>query len=122
MIRRRFNAINQSCAFTLVELLVVIGIIALLLAILMPALSRVRESANRAKCLANISELGRAIILYAHDNKDRLPDAGSANAPDAPMSARAVGLPPWTSFGPNVYVLPSIGQLLQKYLNSDNRF
>src|SRR4051812_40060999 len=122
MIRGRFNTTTPARAFTLVELLVVIGIIALLLSILLPALSRVRESSRRATCLANINELGRAVLLYCHDNKDHLPDAGSANAPDAPMSPRAVGLPPWTSFGPNIYVLPSIGQSLQKYLNSDNRF
>lgn len=121
MIRGRSDAITPARAFTLVELLVVIGIIALLLAILLPALSRVRESAHRAKCLANIAELGRAVLLYAHDNKDHLPDAGSGNAPDALMSPRAVGLPPWSNFGPNTYVLPSIGQLLARYLNDDNR-
>ena len=122
MSRGRFNAISHSRAFTLVEMLVVIGIIALLLAMLLPALSRVRESSRRTQCLANISELGRAVLLYCHDNKDHLPDAGSGNAPDALMSPRAVGLPPWTSFGPNVYVLPSIGQALSKYLRSDIRF
>ena len=37
------------------------------------------------------------------------------------MSPRAVGLPAWTNFGPSTYVLPSIGQLLSKYLNGDNR-
>ncbi len=122
MIRGRSNAINSPRAFTLVEMLVVVGIIALLLAILLPALSRVREASNRAKCLANIAELGRAVLIYAHDNKDHLPDAGSGNAPDALMSPRAVGLPAWTNFGPNTYVLPSIGQLLSKYLNGDTRF
>jgi prepilin-type N-terminal cleavage/methylation domain-containing protein len=123
MNRGRTNAITLPRAFTLVELLVVIGIIALLLSILLPALSRVKEASNRAKCLANIAELGRAVLLYAHDNKDHLPDAGSGNAPDALMSPRAVGLPPWTTFGPNnTYVLPSIGQLLEKYLNSNTRF
>src|SRR3954468_24229868 len=121
MVRGRSNASMPPRAFTLVELLVVIGIIALLLAILLPALSRVKESANRAKCLANINELGRAVLLYCHDNEDHLPDAGSGNAPDALMSPRAVGLPPWTSFGPDTYVLPSIGQALEKYLNSDSR-
>jgi len=121
MIRGRSNAITSLRAFTLVELLVVIGIIALLLAILLPALSRVREASNRAKCLANIAELGRAVLLYAHDNKDHLPDAGSGNAPDALMSPRAVGLPAWSTFGPDTYVLPSIGQLLGKYLNNDTR-
>src|SRR3954467_9568954 len=122
MFRGRSKAISHPRAFTLVELLVVIGIIALLLAILLPALARVRESSRRTACLANICELGRAVLLYCHDNKDHLPDAGSGNAPDALMSPRAVGLPPWTPFGPNVYVLPSIGQALQKYLKADTRF
>src|SRR6267142_1874285 len=121
MIRGRPNAITPARALTLVELLVVIGIIALLLAILLPALSRVRESSRRAACLANIAELGRAVLLYAHDNKNHLPDAGSGNAPDALMSPRAVGLPPWTTFGPDTYVLPSIGQLLARYLNNNTR-
>src|SRR5881392_1764456 len=122
MIRGRINATTPARAFTLVELLVVIGIIAVLLAMLLPALARVRESSRRTQCLANISELGRAVLLYCNDNKDHLPDAGTGNAPDALMSPRAIGLPPWTNFGPDLYVLPSIGQLLQKYLNSDNRF
>jgi prepilin-type N-terminal cleavage/methylation domain-containing protein len=126
MIRSRTNAITppRACnrrGFTLVELLVVIGIIALLLAILLPALSRIRETSRRALCLSNISQLGQAVLIYAHDNKDHLPDAGSGNAPDALLSPRAVGLPAWTTFGPDTYVLPSIGQLLQKYLSQGNR-
>ena len=58
--------------FTLVELLVVIGIIALLISILLPALSRVR-SANRTACLSNIRQLGIAMQQYANDNKDYVP-------------------------------------------------
>src|SRR5947207_12758274 len=106
MNRGRTIAITPPRAFTLVELLVVIGIIALLLAILLPALSRVREASNRAKCLANIAELRRAVLLYAHDNKDHLPDAGSGNTPHALMPPPAIGLPSGTNFGPNTYVLP----------------
>jgi prepilin-type N-terminal cleavage/methylation domain-containing protein len=112
---------RTSRAFTLVELLVVIGIIALLLAMLLPALSRAREGARRAVCLNNITQLGKATLLYAHDNRDHLPDAGSGNATDAFLSPRAVGLPPWTPINSNTYVLPSIGQLLQKYITTDNR-
>ncbi|HLL89670.1 MAG TPA: type II secretion system protein [Tepidisphaeraceae bacterium] len=61
-------------AFTLVELLVVIGVIALLIGILMPALSKAREQANKTKCLAHLRSLGQAMVLYANDFRDRLPN------------------------------------------------
>ena len=56
-------------AFTLVELLVVIGIIALLISILMPALSKAKEAANRTACMSNQRQLTRAWTIYAQDNK-----------------------------------------------------
>ncbi|MFC1762888.1 type II secretion system protein [Planctomycetota bacterium] len=62
--------------FTLVELLVVIAIIALLMGILMPALSRVRQLAFRMACGTNLAGIGRAMLVYANDYEDELPKAG----------------------------------------------
>jgi len=63
--------------FTLVELLVVIAIIALLMGILMPALSRVRQIAFRTTCGTNLSGIGKAMLIYANDYDDELPKAGA---------------------------------------------
>jgi prepilin-type N-terminal cleavage/methylation domain-containing protein len=59
--------------FTLVELLVVIGIIAVLIGILLPTLAGARQAAARTTCLSNIRELGNALRIYATQNRDRIP-------------------------------------------------
>jgi prepilin-type N-terminal cleavage/methylation domain-containing protein/prepilin-type processing-associated H-X9-DG protein len=59
--------------FTLVELLVVIGIIALLISILMPALSAAKHQANLLKCASNLRTLGQVMQQYAADNKGNIP-------------------------------------------------
>ena len=61
--------------FTLVELLVVIGIIAVLLSVLLPALNSVRESSRRTKCAANLRSIGQGVQIYLIDNKQTFPAA-----------------------------------------------
>jgi prepilin-type N-terminal cleavage/methylation domain-containing protein/prepilin-type processing-associated H-X9-DG protein len=69
-------------AFTLVELLVVIGIIALLISILLPVLGRAKEAGRRVACLSNLRQLGMALAMYTEDNKGYYPHPGVGQQPD----------------------------------------
>jgi prepilin-type N-terminal cleavage/methylation domain-containing protein len=75
---RRHPAARAPLGFTLVELLVVIGIIAVLISILMPAIGKAREQAKKTACQSNLRTLGQAMVMYANAYKDRLPNG---NAP-----------------------------------------
>src|SRR5437763_6221202 len=67
--------------FTLVELLVVIGIIAVLIAILLPTLGKARESANSLKCQAQARQIVQAMMLHAHEHNGYMPLSGFPPTP-----------------------------------------
>ena len=66
---------SRNSGFTLVELLVVVTLIALLISILLPSLSAVRNRAKRTSCASNLRQIGLGIQSYLHDNNDHLPFA-----------------------------------------------
>ncbi len=65
--------VRRRTAFTLIELLTVIAIIGILAAILIPTVSKVRQTARRANCASNLRQIGVGVLAYTADNKDWLP-------------------------------------------------
>jgi prepilin-type N-terminal cleavage/methylation domain-containing protein/prepilin-type processing-associated H-X9-DG protein len=87
--------------FTITELLVVIGLIALLIALLLPVLKQARAAANKVKCAGQLSDLGKGFQMYLNDSKGRLPQVN--------------GMPLRT---PVVVAYPSVLEVFNPYVNS----
>src|SRR5262249_39169317 len=86
---------GRRFAFTLVELLVVVGIIALLIAILLPVLNKARRAAQNAQCISNLRQIGHATMLYRAD-AGRLPLFFILrNAPYQPVAQNSSGNAIW---------------------------
>ena len=106
---------HKSSAFTLIELLTVIAVIGILAAILIPAVSKVRQRAQATEAISNIRQLGAAALLYANEHKGKVPGRGNDSSTNGMglagalypyLESRAVdGWPSWGELQRTYYEL-----------------
>src|SRR5262245_58847923 len=98
-----FRPWGRRSAFTLIELLVVIAIIAVLIGLLIPAVQKVREAANRAACNNNLKQIGLALHNY-QTSRGFFPPGGVSTAQPR------LGIPSGVTHGWAVFILPQLEQ------------
>src|SRR6516225_1671429 len=111
----------SGAAFTLIELLVVIAIIAILAAMLLPALSRAKAKAQVTKCLGNLRQIGVGVKLYADDNNSTMPPRSwSPTGPLSRLDGCMGGKDPAPGFANNYAA--AIDRPLHKYVPAVEAF
>jgi prepilin-type N-terminal cleavage/methylation domain-containing protein/prepilin-type processing-associated H-X9-DG protein len=98
---------RRASAFTLIELLVVIAIIAILIALLFPAVRKVEENSQKTKCLSNLRQIAQAAMTYFGELGEGLPDLGPGAQDWDKFGRAAANLMPYVKYQPEVFDCPA---------------